>query len=90
MFDFDAFMRVVAALGTAGFVFLMFGFGAKLLFFRRKPFGPGDPEQLEALEERLLRTEAKVGELEERLDFTERMLTEARAKAQLPGIRPPS
>jgi hypothetical protein len=37
------------------------------------------------LEERLLRTEAKVGELEERLDFAERMLTEARSKAQLPS-----
>ena len=84
--DFEAFMKVIVALGTAGFVFLMFGMGVKLLFFRRKPFGPAaDSEELEALEERLLRTEAKVGELEERLDFAERMLTEARSKAQLPG-----
>lgn len=86
MFDFEAFMKVIVALGTAGFVFLLFGVGVKILFFRRRPFGAAaDPEQLEALEERLLRTEAKVGELEERLDFAERMLTEARKRAQLPG-----
>jgi len=84
-FDFELFMKVIVALGTAGFVLLLFGVGVKALFFRRKPFGPAaDSEQLEALEERLLRTEGKVGELEERLDFAERMLTEARSK-QLPG-----
>ena len=86
MFDFEAFMKVIVALGTAGFVFLLFGVGVKVLFFRRRPFGPAaDPEQLDALEDRLLRTEGKVGELEERLDFAERMLTEARRRAQLPG-----
>jgi len=86
MYEFEAAMKVIVALGTAGFVFLLFGVGVKFLFFRRKPFGPAaDPEQLDALEERLLRTEAKVGELEERLDFAERMLTEARKRAQLPG-----
>ena len=90
MLDFENAMKVIVTLGVGGFVFLMLGLGIKVLFFRRKPLGPADPEQLEALEERLLRTEAKVGELEERLDFAERMLTEARAKAQLPGIRPPS
>jgi len=37
------------------------------------------------VEDRLLRTETKVTELEERLDFAERLLTEARCKAQLPG-----
>ena len=84
MFDFEATMKLIVALGTGGFVFLMLGIGIKVIFFRRKSFGAADPEQLEALEERLLRTEAKVGELEERLDFAERMLTEARAKAQLP------
>lgn len=84
--DFEAMMKGIVVLGTAGFVFLLFGVGVKFVFFRRKALGPAaDPEQLEALEERLLRTEAKVGELEERLDFAERMLTEARSKAQLPG-----
>ena len=85
MFDFENAMQVIMALGTAGLVFLLFGVGVKFLFFRRKPFGPADPEQLEALEERLLRTEGKVGELEERLDFAERMLTEVRVKGLLPG-----
>lgn len=85
-FDFELFMKVIVALGTAGFVFLLFGIGVKVLFFRRKPFSPAaESEQLEELEERLLRTEGKVGELEERLDFAERMLTEARKRAQLPG-----
>jgi len=85
MLDFEVVMKGIVALGTAGFVFLLFGVGVKFLFFRRKPLGTADPEQVEALEERLLQTEAKVGELEERLDFAERMLTEVRGRAQLPG-----
>jgi hypothetical protein len=86
MFDFENAMKIIVALGTTGFVILMLGIGVKVLFFRRKPIGPAaDPEHLEALEERVLRTEAKVGELEERLDFTERMLAESRRRAQLPG-----
>ena len=89
--DFEAAMKVIVALGTGGFVFLMLGVGVKVLFFRKPRLtGTADPEQLEGLEDRLLRTEAKVADLEERLDFAERMLTEARARAQLPGIRPPS
>lgn len=83
--DFELALQAIVTLGTAGFVALMLGFGVKVLFFRKKPLAPADPEQLEMLEERLQRTETKVAELEERLDFTERMLTEARAKAQLPG-----
>jgi len=47
--------------------------------------GAVEPEQIQGLEDRLLRTEAKVNELEERLDFAERMLTEVRGKPQLPG-----
>jgi len=62
------------------------GFGIKALFFRRAP-RVLDDEHLAEVEDRLLRTEAKVNELEERLDFAERMLTEARAKSQLPGPR---
>ena len=85
MFDFELAMKVIVALGTGGFVIVMLAMGIKIIFFRRKAPGPADPELLEGLEERLQRTEAKVGELEERLDFAERMLTEARARAQLPG-----
>jgi len=86
MFDFENAMKVIVALGTAGFVLLTLGVGVKLLFFR-KPRLPGgtDSEQLEALEDRLHQSEAKIAELEERLDFAERMLTLVREKAQLPG-----
>ena len=86
MFDFEATMKLIVALGTAGFALLMLGIGVKVLFFRRPRLSGGaDPEQLEGLDERLLRTEAKVNELEERLDFAERMLTEVRGRPQLPG-----
>ena len=83
--DFELALKAIVTVGTAGFVFLLLGFGVKVLFFRKKALAPADPEQLELLEERLQRTEAKVVELEERLDFTERMLTEVRGRAQLPG-----
>jgi len=79
MFDFELAMKVIVALGTAGFVLLTLGVGVKLLFFRKPRLpSPIDAELLEGMEERLLH-------LEERLDFAERMLTEVRAKAQLPG-----
>lgn len=85
MFDFEAIMKLIVALGTAGLVFIMFGIGVKVLFRRRSFVDGSDHDQLEGLEDRLLRTEAKVNELEERLDFAERMLTEVRGRAQLPG-----
>jgi hypothetical protein len=53
--------------------------------------GGADPaltERLEELEHRLAEVEqdrVRVAELEERLDFAERMLTDARRKEQLPG-----
>lgn len=85
-FDFEAALKLIVVLGTGGFVFLLFGVGIKFLFFRKPRLSSGtDPAQFEELEERLMRTEGKVGELEERLDFAERMLTEARKRAQLPG-----
>ena len=86
MFDFEATMKLIVALAAGGMTFIFLGLGVKALFFRRRQLPNAvDPEQLDGLEDRLLRTEAKVTELEERLDFAERMLTEARAKAQLPG-----
>lgn len=86
MFDFEATMKLIVALGTGALTLILFGFGVKILFFRRRQLpGTVDPDQLEGLEDRLHRTETKVTELEERLDFAERMLTEARGKAQLPG-----
>jgi hypothetical protein len=86
MDGFEAAMKMIVILGTGGVVCLMPGIGVKVLFFRKPRLTvTTDPEQLEGLEDRLLRTEARVGELEERLDFAERMLTEVRGRAQLPG-----
>jgi hypothetical protein len=86
MIDFEYVLKFIVTFGAGAFVCIMLGFGVKMLFFR-KPQLPGtvEPELLEGLEERLQRTETKVSELEERLDFAERMLTEVRGRAQLPG-----
>ena len=88
MFDFENTIKILVACAIAAGMLLGAGFGIKALFFRRVPRSLDD-EHLAEVDERLLRTEAKVNELEERLDFTERILTEVRAKAQLPGPRVP-
>jgi len=86
MFDLETAMKFILVMGIGGFVLIMLGIGVKVLFFRKaKVTETEDSEQLEGLDDRLMRTEAKVNELEERLDFAERMLTEVRAKGQLPG-----
>jgi hypothetical protein len=86
VFDFEATMKLIVALGAAACVLIMTGIGIKVLFFRRRLSSDTlDHDQVEGLEERLLRTESKVSELEERVDFAERMLTEVRGRAQLPG-----
>ena len=86
MFNFEAAMKFLALVATGAFTFIFIGVGIKVLFFRRRQLpGAVEPEQLEGVEDRLFRTEAKVSELEERLDFAERMLTEVRGRAQLPG-----
>ncbi len=86
MLDPETALKLIVVLGAGSAVLIMTAFGIKVLFFRRRQLpGPLDQEQVDAMEDRLLRTEAKLNELEERLDFAERMLTEARAKAQLPA-----
>ena len=45
----------------------------------------GAKEADPALMEEVMRLREDVGELQERLDFTERMLTQARQAGQLPG-----
>lgn len=86
MFDFEATMKLIVALGAGSGVLIMISLAVKVLFFRRRQVAESiDHGQLEGLEERLLRTETKVQELEERLDFTERVLTDVRGRAQLPG-----
>lgn len=88
MFDFEDALKLIAVVGAGSGVLIMIGLAVKILFFRRRQsLDAPEHEQLEGLEERLLRSEAKVQELEERLDFAERMLTDARAKSQLPGPR---
>ena len=61
-------------------IFISLILTAGLLFRRlvRKP-----PVNHDAVD-RFAGLEAKIGEIEERLDFTERMLTEVRARVQLP------
>ncbi len=86
MLDPETALKLIVVLGAGSAVLIMTAFGIKVLFFRRRQLPrPLDQEQVDAMEDRLLRTEAKLNELEERLDFAERMLTEARAKAQLPA-----
>ena len=86
--DFETALKIVVLFGASAFALIMTGFGVKALFFRRPPrlTEPVDPEQFAGVYDRLVATEARVTELEERLDFAERMLTEARANAppQLP------
>ena len=85
MLDPETALKLIVVLGAGSAVLIMAAFGIKVLFFRRRQLpGTLDQEQVDAMEDRLLRTEAKLNELEERLDFAERMLTEARSKAQLP------
>jgi hypothetical protein len=82
--DYEEVLKVIVLFGISGVTLITLAFGVKLLFFRRAP-KQLDDDQLHALDERLLQAEGKVSELEERLDFTERMLTEVRSKGQLPG-----
>jgi hypothetical protein len=86
VFDFENALKLIVVVGAGSGVLIMIGLAVKILFFRRRHLPEAtDHDQLEGLEDRLLRTEAKVNELEERLDFAERMLTEVRGRAQLPG-----
>ncbi len=86
MLDPETALKLIVVLGAGSAVLIMTAMGIKVLFFRRRQLpGTLDKDQVDAMEDRLLRTEAKVNELEERLDFAERMLTDVRGKAQLPG-----
>ena len=83
---FENALKLIAVLGVASVVFTLVGIGIKTAFFRRPPKETSviDPGELQGIQDRLQTTEAKVYELEERLDFAERLLTEARTKGQLP------
>ena len=85
MYEFAATLRILVAVGGGLLIILAAGFGFKGLF-RKSPNQIGD-DQLTALDNRLAGFEARMGELEERLDFTERMLTDIRGQLQLPPKR---
>ena len=83
---FENAMKAIVVFGAASVAFLIVGIGVKTVFFKRAPKEASviEPEELQGIQDRLQTTEAKVYELEERLDFAERLLTEARARGQLP------
>lgn len=82
---FETAMKAIVVFGAGSVVLLIIGIGVKSAFFRTPKLPPAmEPDELRAIQDRLQTTEAKVFELEERLDFAERLLTEARAKGQLP------
>ena len=73
--DFDSIIKVLVLGGGVMMILIATGFAYKGL--RRTPAEPDVADKLRELEGRL-------GELEERLDFTERALTEVRARGQIP------
>ncbi|MFN2570409.1 MAG: hypothetical protein ABR537_02185 [Gemmatimonadales bacterium] len=79
MFEFESAMKLIVTFGVGAFTLMMTGIGIKILFFRKRS------SALPIEDERVAELEAKLGELEERVDFTERMLAEVRARPQLPG-----
>ena len=74
--DFEDIFKVLVMFGGFIGIILAAGFGFKKL--GRKPVTDSDTA------ERLGEAEARIGELEERLDFSERALSELRARAQIP------
>jgi hypothetical protein len=79
VFDFEATLRLIVIFGIGAFTLIMTGIGIKLIFFRR-------PAPRAAInDDRVAQLESKVAELEERVDFAERMLAEVRGRPQLPG-----
>ena len=78
MADFEEILKVLTMFGGFMAIIIAAGFGFKKL--GRKPVA--DPE----IADRLHEAEARIGELEERLDFSERALADLRARAQVsPG-----
>jgi hypothetical protein len=74
--DFDTIIKVLVLGGGVMLILIASGFALKAL--RKNPsIESGVADTLRELEGRL-------GELEERVDFTERALTEVRARAQIP------
>jgi hypothetical protein len=68
VFDFEASLKLIVTFAVGAFTLIMTGIGIKVLFFRR-PALPGPVE-----DDRVTQLEARLAELEERVDFAERML----------------
>jgi hypothetical protein len=74
--EFEEILKVLVMFGGFMGIIIASGFGFKKL--GRKSVA--DPE----VSDRLSETEARIGELEERLDFSERALADLRARIPLP------
>jgi hypothetical protein len=74
--EFDVALQYIVIATLAVAVLLGGGFGFKRLL-RRPPIDRDVAERLAGIE-------ARMGEVEERLDFSERLLTELRSRAQIP------
>jgi hypothetical protein len=79
VFDFEATLKLIVIFGVGAFTLIATGVGIKFLFFRRPALPAAEDD------ERVAQLEAKVADLEERVDFSERMLAEVRGRLQLPG-----
>jgi hypothetical protein len=74
--EFETTLRILITIGVATSLILTAGLLFKQLF--RKPRISND------VADRLSGIEAKIGEIEERLDFTERVLTDVKSRVQIP------
>jgi hypothetical protein len=83
VYEFQQTLQMLVSVALGLVILLGAGFGLKRLF--RKPTGQIGQDQLAALHERFSAMEAKLGDVEERLDFTERVLADVRSRLQLPG-----
>lgn len=74
--EFETIFKLLVLFGGFAGIIVATGFGFKKL--RQKP--GSDPRTAEKLAD----LETRLGDLEERLDFTERALTDVRHRAQIP------
>ena len=76
MIEFETIFKILILAGGGAMILLASGFAIKALV-RKPQLPPGDADRVGDLE-------ARLAELEERVDFTERALTDVRGRAQIP------
>lgn len=76
--DFEAIIKFLVLFGGFMGIIVAAGFGFKRVGQKAAP----DPDTAERLRD----VESRIGELEERLDFSERALAEYRARTQIPPV----